>query len=160
MRYAIIKSFTIKTSEGRMTLPVGKVLELSPEQAERLGGMVRIADASFPPHLNDWRPEPRAWITESGELMSQGVFPGEWPEGGLTPEIIKLTADNLALQAKLLRERVAVFTYPYWQGTFEIWDERAAIMEHDGGLSRKDAEQHAAEILGLVAFLDELRATA
>jgi hypothetical protein len=35
---------------------------------------------------------------------------------------------------------------------WELWEERAAIMEHDGGLSRHDAEYQAAERLHLLAF--------
>jgi hypothetical protein len=33
-------------------------------------------------------------------------------------------------------------------------NERAAVMEHDGDLSRHDAEYQAAERLHLLAFLD------
>lgn len=35
----------------------------------------------------------------------------------------------------------------------EVREERAAMMEHDGGLSRRDAEYQAAERLHLPAFL-------
>ena len=30
----------------------------------------------------------------------------------------------------------------------DVWEERAAIMEYDGGLSREQAEWHAAEAQG------------
>jgi hypothetical protein len=52
----------------------------------------------------DWRPEPKAWLTDTGELRTQGVF------DDLAKEIIRLTADNLPLQAKLLRERCGEYS--------------------------------------------------
>lgn len=105
---------------------------------------------------DDWQPEPRAWI-ENGELRTQGVFPGDWPDGGLTPEIIKLTADDLPLQRRLLKLHCGVYQGPWWGRLVERWEERTAIMHIDGGLPLEEAEVKAAECLRASAFLDELR---
>ncbi|MEI6209358.1 MAG: hypothetical protein WCP20_21470 [Desulfuromonadales bacterium] len=101
----------------------------------------------------DRTPVPKAWLTESGELRTRGVFED------LAGEIIKLTVNDLHLQAKLLRECCGAYSGPQWLHFVEDWNERAAIMQYDGGLSRHDAEYHAAERLRLIAFLDELRGT-
>lgn len=52
MKYFVVEPFTIETQQGSATLPVGKVLELSQDQAARLGGKVRPADESI---INLWR---------------------------------------------------------------------------------------------------------
>jgi hypothetical protein len=101
---------------------------------------------------SDWRPEPRAWLTDNGELRTQGVF------DDLGAEIIKLTADNLPLQAKLLRLHIGEYSGPAWGALVKRWQERAAIMQFDGGMPREDAEYEAAKLYRAEAFLYELRA--
>ena len=108
-------------------------------------------------HPAGWSPTPKAWLTDSGELRVQGVFPGDWPDGGLTPEIIRLTAGDLSLQKELLRLHVGRYSGPAWGMLVETWQERAAIMQRDGELKKEDAEYQAAVCLLATAFLEELR---
>lgn len=44
MKYFVCEPFTVKKSQGTATVPAGKALELSEDQAARLGGKVRPAD--------------------------------------------------------------------------------------------------------------------
>ncbi len=44
MTYLVAKPFTIETPQGSVTLPTGKVLELSEDQAAQLGNKVRLAE--------------------------------------------------------------------------------------------------------------------
>jgi len=41
MKFSILIPFTVETPEGRITLPVGRILELSQDQGDRLGGKVQ-----------------------------------------------------------------------------------------------------------------------
>jgi hypothetical protein len=156
MRYAVVDPFTIKTPQGDVILTKGKVLELSPEQAERLGGKVVLADTPTINNGDTWPPEPEAWLTDTGEIRTNGIFPGEYPDGGLTPEIVRLTADNMPLQAKLLRENVAYYSAPSWIHTIRQWRERARVLFEIDGLDLHAANWKAAEGMHLLAFADEL----
>lgn len=42
MKYFVIEPFTIETQQGSVTLPAGKVLELSLDQSARLVGKVEL----------------------------------------------------------------------------------------------------------------------
>jgi hypothetical protein len=55
----------------------------------------------------DWRPEFKAWLTPEGELRSIGVC------DDLAAEIIKLTADDMALQVTLLKRHIGRYNYPH-----------------------------------------------
>jgi len=157
MKYSVVESFTINSRIGPLEFLVGKLLELTEEQAAKFGDKVRLADKASA--NSGWSPAPKAWLTDSGELRVQGVFPGDWPDGGLTPEIIRLTTGNMELQSTLLRRHVGAYSGPAWKHLVEHWQERAAIMEHDGGLARKQAELEAARCLRAEAFLEELKQT-
>ena len=63
------------------------------------------------------------------------VIRNEWR---LTIRRGRLTDEALAW----LRDRKADLTREVWPD-FDDWEERAAIMEFDGGLSREDAEREA-----------------
>ena len=41
MKYFVVEPFTIETQQGTATLLIGKILELSQDQAARLGGKVK-----------------------------------------------------------------------------------------------------------------------
>ena len=88
MRYEAAIGFTLKTPKGDIVVPTGSMLELSPEQAIRLGGKIRPADAPTLAPL-DWRPEFKAWLTDADELRTTGVT------DDLAAAIRDLTADNL-----------------------------------------------------------------
>jgi putative DNA primase/helicase len=92
--------------------------------------------------------ESEAWLTESGELMTRGSC------GDLAAEIVRLSADNLALQRELLTRYCQAYDQKHIADLWEAWEERAAIMEYDGGLSRHEAEYQAAKRLHLLAFMD------
>lgn len=111
----------------------------------------RRSVSALPASPSNWRPKAKAWLTDKGELRTQGVF--DDPAG----EIINLTADNLPLQAKLLRLHVGAYSGPQWRHRVEKWEERAAIMEFDGGMSWQEAELEAARLYRMEAFLEELR---
>ena len=101
--------------------------------------------------VTDWRPEAKAWLTDTGELRTQGVF------DDLAGEIIRLTIGDLPLQAKLLKLHCGRYFGPWWNDLVEQWEERAAIMEIDGKMPRDQAELEAAKLYRMEAFLDELR---
>lgn len=44
MKYFVCEPFMVDTSQGKVTVPAGKILELSEDQAARLGGKIRPAD--------------------------------------------------------------------------------------------------------------------
>jgi putative DNA primase/helicase len=98
--------------------------------------------------LNTENSEPEAWLTETGELMILG------PCDDLAAAIVKLSADNLPLQRELLTRHCQAYGHDRIADIWEAWEERAAIMEYDGGLTRHEAEYQAAKRLHLLAFMD------
>ena len=100
---------------------------------------------------NDWRPEPRAWLTDFGELRTQGVFES------LADEIVRLTADNLPLQAKLLRLHVGLYSGPSWAGTVQRWQERVRYLVDVEKKGLKESNWLAAWEMNLLGFLSELQ---
>lgn len=155
MKYSVVESFSINSGLGRLVFPVGKLLELTDEQAVKLKGKIRVAGIPAS-NTTDWRPEPKAWL-EGDELRVQGVFDGDWPDGGLTPEIIRLTADNLPLQKQLLRLHVGRYSGPWWERLVEVWQEKVTALAAEGKRPTEETEIRSAEVLKAVAFLGELR---
>lgn len=123
-------------------IPAGQIIEIPPALLEKLRGKVAAITS-----------QPEAWLTDTGEFRTRGVF------DDLVAEIVRLTTDNLSLQRELLTRHCEAYDGNHIGHLWELWEERAAIMEHDGGLSRQDAEYQAAERLHLLAFLD-IRAAA
>jgi hypothetical protein len=138
MRALVIKP--LPTTKG--IIPVGQIIEIPPALLEKLRG--KVAEISC---------QPEAWLTDKGELRTRGVVPD------LAAAIVGLTTDNLALQRELLSRHCEAYDRNHIQHLWAQWAERSAIMEHDGGLSRHEAEYQAAERLHLLAFLD-IRAAA
>jgi len=97
-----------------------------------------------------WPSEPRAWLVND-ELRTSGLFTD------LAAEIVNLTTDDIDLQRQLLIEHCQAYGPAYIGSLFEAWEERAAIMEYDGGMTRELAEIEAAKKYHLTAWLDELR---
>lgn len=145
MRAKVIEAF--RTKKGM--IPAGMIIEIPPALLEKLQGKI---EAIHSPGA-DMKPEPEAWLTESGELRTRGAF------DNLAVEIVRLTADNLSLQRELLIRHCQAYDRRHIGRLWEEWEERAAIMEHDGGLSRKEAEYQAASRLHLLALMD-IRAAA
>jgi hypothetical protein len=100
--------------------------------------------------IADWQPEPVAWLTPEGELKTTGVF------DDLAGEIVRLTADNLPLQAKLLRECAGAYSGPQWIHTIRRWRERARHLFEVEGIGLNEANYQAAKEMHLLAFCDEL----
>lgn len=132
MRARVIEAFP--TRKG--LIPKGQIIEIPPALLEKLKGKIEAI------------PEPKAWLTETGELRTLGVF------DDLVAEIVRLTTDNLPLQRELLTRHCGEYDQKHIGSLWEAWEERVAIMEHDGGLSRQEAEYEAAERLHLLAFMD------
>jgi hypothetical protein len=93
---------------------------------------------------------PRAWL-QDGELRTTG------PVNDLAAEVVKLTGDNLDQQRRLLLEHCQAFQPSHIWRLIEQWEERAAILEHDAGLPRHEAEIEAARLYHLTAWLPELQ---
>jgi putative DNA primase/helicase len=91
---------------------------------------------------------PQVWLTETGELVTRGSC------NDLAAEIVRLSAGNLPLQRDLLTRYCQACDQEHIADLWEAWEERAAIMEYDGGLPRHDAEYQAAKRLNLLAFMD------
>ena len=71
---------------------------------------------------------------QGGNVIRKG-FSFSLRQGRLTPEAIAWVKTNI--------ETVKAEVWP----AYHDWQERAAIMEHDGGLSREDSERAAYECL-------------
>jgi hypothetical protein len=127
----------LPTTKG--IIPAGQIIEISPALLEKLKGKAEAIPSAQ---------APEAWLTETGELRTRGMI------GDLAAVIVGLTADNLPLQRELLARHCEGYDRHHIEHIWVSWEERAAIMEHDGGLSRRDAEYQAAERLHLLAFLD------
>lgn len=97
-----------------------------------------------------YRTEKKAWLV-NGELRTSGLI------ADLSGEVVKLTADDMPLQKKLLLLHCQKYDQHHFPALAELWQERAAIMQFHGGLSKEDAELSAAEILNCMAFLSDLR---
>jgi len=91
-----------------------------------------------------------AWL-QGGELRTTG------PVEDLAAEIVKLTGDDLDLQRRLLLDHCEAYDDNHLWHLFERWEERAAILEYEAGLSRHEAEKESARMYHLGAWLHELR---
>lgn len=139
MKALVIEPFTIT----KRIIQAGQIIEISPALLEKLKGKVEVI-----PSPVDKQQEPKAWLTDTGELRSRGVI------DDLAAVIVGLSADNLPLQRELLARHCEAYDRRHIGHLWELWEERAAFMEHDGALSQHDAEYQAAERLHLLAFMD------
>jgi hypothetical protein len=147
MKCRVIKPFNRR---GELQLP-GSILDVPDEMIARLEGLVQLvvdsSAGSYSP--DDWKPPFRAWLEGDG-LRTTGVC------DDLAIEIVKLTSDNLPLQAKLLRLHVGTYSGPYWLSMVRRWTERARVLFEAEGLGLHEARWRAAEEMNLLAFADEL----
>lgn len=123
MKVEFTLEYEAKTVTGARRITAGTVLDLAEDKALKLvrAGVARpFVDPSAPWPPVD--PDARPWIDERGCLVIPFNSPVKyrwWQAGGQSVmETLK-----------------------------ELFEERAAIMEHDGGLSREEAEQEAARIM-------------
>jgi hypothetical protein len=126
----------LSTPQGE--IPAGKIVSIPDHLLEKLRGRVEPVERLTC--------DPPAWLV--GEELRTGCYIEDLPA-----EIVKLTRDNLHLQRQLLARHCEAYDRHHIWRLWELWGERAAIMEHDGGLSREEAETQAAEQLHLTAFL-------
>ena len=142
MRCLVIETFNRR---GEPQHP-GSIIEVPDEALAKLTGYVRpVATADSYKF--------KAWLTDTGELRTTGVC------DDLAGEIVKLTADNLPLQKKLLRDHVGKYSGPQWMHTIRRWRERAKHLFEDEGRGLHEANQQAAAEMHLLAFADELNLT-
>ncbi|WP_305044517.1 hypothetical protein [Geoalkalibacter sp.] len=110
---------------GSRRIAAGTELDLDPAKAEKLIAAGIAVPVAVPLPDEPWPPEDPEALPKIG------------PGGAL---IIPFTAPR---------------RYRWWQGgqppsetRREIFEERAAIMEFEGGMTREEAERHAAELTG------------
>lgn len=150
MTYTVLREFKIRGT----VQPVGSVLQL-PEQAA-----IQLKDYVQPVGKADnWDNTPTARLSPDGTLLVTGVFAGDYPTGGLAPEIVRLTSGNMELQNKLLKIHVGVFTHPCWPSIARKFVSRAAELFEEQGLGLHAANWKSAEELHLLAFEQELGIT-
>jgi hypothetical protein len=123
----------------RGEIPPGKIITIPDEVLDRLKGKVEP--------LRAVTVDGNAWLTLTGELRSSK------PSADLAETICELTEDNLELQRKLLLRHCESFDRHHLPHLWELWAERAAIRQFDGGLDREESEHEAAKELHLLSFM-------
>jgi hypothetical protein len=118
-------------------IPSGKVITIPDQFLQRLAGKVQPLDQ-------------KAWLEED-ELRTRGYI------SDLSSEIVRLTETDLSLQKILLQRHCEEYDHRHIWRLYELWEERAAIMEHNAGMTKEHAEVEAARSLMLTAFLEEMQ---
>jgi len=121
MKVEFLRDFEARTTAGGRTIAAGTVLDLAEEKAGKLIA-AGIVKVVEPVSFN---PAALPYLDQRGRL----VIPFDCPP-----------------------------KYRYWAGgqavretLRELFEERAAIMQYDGGLSREDAGREAAEVVNRYA---------
>lgn len=79
------------------------------------------------------------------------------PVDNLAAVIVGLTTHDLDLQKRLLLKHCQQYApNTHFWALKEKWEEKAAILEYDSGMTREEAELTAAKMYFLEAFLPEL----
>ena len=117
MKVEFLQSFEAKTATGSRAIAAGTVLDLAEDKASRLLAAGIVKVVEAVP----FNPAALPYLDQRGRL----VIPFDCPP-----------------------------KYRYWAGGQTVqetlrglFEERAAIMQHDGGLSRDQAEEQAARIV-------------
>jgi len=135
MKHRVVIPF----SDGDEIFNIGEVIDIQHDLAAYLGEHVTpILEAGS------------AWLI-NGELRTRGHVQD------LAAEICCLTKGDLTLQRKLLKRHCEAYDRNHFWMKVQEWEEKTAIMQYDGGLSKDDAEIEAARILHLLAFLGDLQ---
>ena len=163
MRVRAIVSF----STIRGIVPAGAVFTISDNLIGSLQDKVEVLPLPCPeqPQTPDpiLSPAPEmtvpptgAYITESGEFRCLGIIPGEWPDGGLTAEIVRLTSQDMPLQRRLLCRHVGCYSMPGALAVLKAaWAKRIEQLISLSGLDESAAQEIAASELALSSFLAE-----
>lgn len=117
MKVEFIKDFEAKTTTGTRAIVAGTVLDLAEDKANKLFAAGIVKVVESIP----FNPAALPYLDQRGRL----VIPFDCP-----PKY-RYWADGQTVQETLR----------------ELFEERAAIMQYDGGLSRDQAEQEAARIV-------------
>lgn len=115
------------------------------------GKIIEIPETIYPRLKDKVEPLPGEVWLEGDELRTRGNV------NNLESEICRLTKNNLKIQKALLLKHCESYDQHHFFNLRELWEERAGIMEFDGRLPRHEAEQKAAELLHLIAFMEELK---
>ena len=117
MKVEFLRDFQAKTTTGNRTITAGTVLDLAEDKA---GKLIAAGIVKVVEEVS-FNPASLPYLDQRGRL----VIPFDCPP-----------------------------KYRYWAGgqtvqetLRELFEERAAIMQHDGGLSKEEAEQQAARIV-------------
>lgn len=117
MKVEFLQNFEAKTTTGTRTIAAGTVLDLAEDKASKLLSAGIVKAVEAVP----FNPAALPYLDQRGRL----VIPFDCPP-----------------------------KYRYWAGgqtvqetLRELFEERAAIMQHDGGLSQVEAEEQAARIV-------------
>jgi hypothetical protein len=117
LKVEFIKDFEATTPSGKKTIPAGSALDLAEEKASLL---IRAGVAKVAEEI-DYNPAALPFIDDRGRLVVPFDCPPKyryWADGQTIKETLQ-----------------------------ELFNERAAIMQHDGGLTRDQAEQESSKIM-------------
>ena len=117
MKVEFLKDFEATTATGKKTIPTGSVLDLADEKAALL---IRSGVVKVIDEIS-YNPAALPFIDERGRLVVPFDCPPKyrfWANGQSIKETMQ-----------------------------ELFNERAAIMQFDGGLTKEEAEQEAAKIM-------------
>ena len=94
----------------------------------------------------------------SGKIASikEGVLRVPLHVASLEDLIVGLTTDDLVMQKEFLIKHCQAFDGKSIHNRWKEWTKRAAAIELDKQVSKKEAEIEAARELNLLAFLDDL----
>ena len=117
MKVEFLKDFEAKTTTGTRAIAAGTVLDLAEDKASKL----LAAGVVKIVESVSFNPAALPYLDQRGRLVIPFDCPPKyryWAGGQTVQETLK-----------------------------ELFEERAAIMQHDGGLSKEEAEQQAARIV-------------
>lgn len=102
---------------------------------DRLWAAIRAAHEQWSPETAERFPPPPEWEPAEAEARIESGEVGEVEAPASTGPVLPEHFGRQTRAERLAEERA-------------VWEERAAILEYDGGLSREEAERQTAEELG------------
>lgn len=143
MRYMVTKAFK---RSGVMQLPGSFIEDIPVSKLTELAGYIRI-EGSADSYLE---PDCQVWM-DGDDLRTTGT-----PKD-LAGKIVKLTAGNLPLQIKLLRQHCPTSdAYQKWIEVIRSWRHRAAYLFEHERLGLREADWRAAQDLNITDLVEEL----
>lgn len=147
MRYVVTRAFK---RSGVVQLPGSFIEDIPVSKLTELAGYIRVEGPADSYPKSDLQSICPARL-DGDELRTTGA------SKNLDGEIVRLTADNLPLQVKLLREHCpASDPYKKWIEAIRSWRHRAAqLFEHEG-YDLYEADWQAAQEHNLTGLAEEL----